>query len=65
MVTINYARPRARGRSPLFGKVVRWGDTWTPGANWATTLEVSREVRLDGHPIPKGKYSVWFVVQPR
>lgn len=65
VVTINYARPRARGRSPLFGKVVPWGDTWTPGANWATTLEVSRDVRLDGHPIPKGKYSVWFVVQPR
>lgn len=65
VVTINYARPRARGRSPLFGKVVPWGHTWTPGANWATTLEVSREVRLDGHPIPKGKYSVWFVVQPR
>lgn len=65
VLTINYSRPRARGRSPLFGKVVTWGEVWTPGANWATTLEVSREVRLDGHPIPKGKYSVWFVVQPR
>ncbi len=65
VLTINYSRPRVRGRSPLFGKVVHWGEIWTPGANWATTLEVSREVRLDGHAIPKGKYSVWFVVQPR
>ncbi len=64
VVTVNYSRPRLRGRTPLFGKVVHWGEVWTPGANWATTLELSREVRLDGHPIPKGKYSVWFVVQP-
>lgn len=65
VLTINYSRPRVRGRSPVFGKVVHWGEIWTPGANWATTLEVSRDVRLDGHAVPKGKYSVWFVVQPR
>ncbi len=64
VVTVNYSRPRLRGRAPLFGKVVHWGEIWTPGANWATTLEISREVRLDGHSIPKGKYSVWFVVGP-
>ena len=65
VVTVNYSRPRLRGRAPLFGKVVRWGEIWTPGANWATTLELSREIRLDGHPIPKGKYSVWFLVEPK
>ncbi len=62
--TINYSRPRARGRTALFGKVVPWGETWTPGANWATTLEINRDVTLDGHAVPKGKYSVWFVVRP-
>ena len=41
------------------------GATWTPGANWATTLEVSRDVTLDGHAVKKGKYSVWFVVRER
>jgi hypothetical protein len=64
-LTVVYSRPRARGRSPLFGnaKVVRWDETWTPGANWATTLDVSRDVTLDGHPVPKGTYSVWLVVR--
>jgi hypothetical protein len=62
--TIAYSRPRVRGRDPLFGgTAVRWGETWTPGANWATTLEVSRDVKLDGHAVPRGKYSVWFVVR--
>jgi hypothetical protein len=36
---------------------------WTPGANWATTLETSKPIELDGHPVPKGKYSVWLVVR--
>ncbi len=63
--TITYFRPQARGRTELFGKTVTMGEVWTPGANWATILEVSRDATLDGHAVPKGKYSVWFVVGPR
>jgi hypothetical protein len=62
-ISIDYARPRARGREPIFGKVVHWGEVWTPGANDATTLEVNSPIRLDGHAVPKGKYSVWLVVR--
>lgn len=58
-ITIEYYRPVARGRE-LFGGVVRWGDIWTPGANWATTIEVDRAVRINSRPLPKGKYSVWI-----
>jgi hypothetical protein len=60
-ITIDYSRPVARGRVPLFGRVVRWGDVWTPGANWATTLEVSNPVQLNGQPLARGKYSVWMI----
>jgi hypothetical protein len=63
-LTIEYSRPRGRARDSLFGKVVPWGLTWTPGANFATTLEVSKDVRINGHPLAKGKYSVWMVVRP-
>ena len=63
-LVIEYSRPRARGRETLFGtKAVRWGETWTPGANWATTLDVSRNVKINGLPVAKGKYSVWMVVR--
>jgi hypothetical protein len=65
-LTMEYSRPRARGRQPLFGgRVVRWNEVWTPGANWATTLETSKDITLDGHRVPKGKYSVWLVVKER
>ena len=63
-ISLEYSRPRARGRTDLFGGEIKWQEVWTPGANFATTLEVSRDVQIDGHPVPKGKYSVWMVVRP-
>jgi hypothetical protein len=63
-ITVEYSRPRGRARDSLFGKVVPWGEVWTPGANLATTLEVSKDVRVNGQPVAKGKYSVWMVVKP-
>jgi hypothetical protein len=60
-ITIEYHRPVARGRPKLFGGVVHFGETWTPGANWATTFEVSSDITLNGQTVPKGKYSMWMV----
>lgn len=62
-LTVEYSRPRARGRDSLFGKVVTWGEVWTPGANWATTLEASNDITIEGNPLPRGKYSIWLVVR--
>jgi Protein of unknown function (DUF2911) len=64
-ITIDYARPRGRSRDPLFGNkdVVQWNEVWTPGANDATTLAISAPMKLDGHAIAKGTYSVWMVVR--
>lgn len=63
-VTVEYSRPRARGRTGLFGTEVKFGHVWTPGANQSTTLAVSKDVSINGHPVAKGKYSVWMVVAP-
>ena len=62
-ITVEYDRPQARGRDSLFGKVVKWGSYWTPGANWATTMAVDHDVKLNGAALPKGKYSVWAIVE--
>lgn len=63
-ITVDYARPQARGRDSLFGRRIHWGEVWTPGANWATTLEVDRDVTVEGRPLSKGKYSMWMIPQP-
>lgn len=60
LIEVSFSRPRLRGRVP-FGGLVRWGEVWTPGANWATTLKVSREIRLNEQPVPAGEYSVWML----
>ena len=65
-ISVTYSRPRTRGRQQLFGsRVAHWGEVWTPGANWATVLEVSNDVTLNGQSVPKGKYSVWMVLRER
>jgi hypothetical protein len=61
-LTVAYSRPRARGRTGIFGTTVKWGRTWTPGANHATSLTVSRDVTIEGVAVPKGSYSVWLVI---
>ncbi len=62
-ITIDYSRPVARGRTQLFGAVVHWGRPWTPGANWATTIEATKDIRLNGHVVPAGKYAIWMIPQ--
>lgn len=74
-LTVEYSRPRARARMQIWPgeaaaegakpkTLLELGEVWTPGANWATTLEVDKDVTIDGHPLAKGKYSVWMELQP-
>ncbi len=60
VIELDYSRPSVRGRDPLFGEVVEWGKSWTPGANAATTISFSAPVRLGGVPVDSGAYSVWI-----
>lgn len=59
-MTITYSRPVARGRD-LFGALVPYDQVWNPGADQATALAVTREVTIDGHLLPAGRYSVWAI----
>lgn len=61
LISVDYSRPLVRGRSDLFGKVIHWGELWTPGANEATVLEVSRDVRINGHDVKAGRWSMWVI----
>jgi hypothetical protein len=58
VLTIDYSRPVARGRE-LFGALVPYGRIWCPGADDATTIEVTTRVTIEGQELPQGKYSVW------
>ena len=58
VITVDYNRPVARGRE-LFGKLVPYGHIWCPGADDATTVEVSTAVTIEGKELAAGKYSLW------
>ena len=62
-VTIVYGRPSMRGRV-VFGSLVPWRIVWCPGADEATTLESSRELRIGTLRIPAGPHTIWMLPEP-
>jgi hypothetical protein len=59
-IEILYSRPVARGRE-LFGTVVPWGRPWNPGADSATQVTFSDEVRVNGERLAAGSHSLWAI----
>lgn len=57
-ITVRYIRPVARGRE-LFGNIVKWDKEWTPGADSATLITVSKAIQINGAKLDAGTYSIW------
>lgn len=62
-IAVVYNRPAARGRT-LFGGIVPWDSIWNPGADEATRVEVSDDIRINGATLPAGRYSLWAIPRP-
>ncbi len=60
VIAIDYHRPAVRGR-PIWGKLVPWDQVWRAGANEATTIRFSDPVRIEGHDIKAGTYSLFMI----
>jgi len=56
-----YSRPQKAGRT-IFGELVEYGQVWRLGANEATEIEFYKDVRIGGKKIPKGKYTLYALV---
>ncbi|MEO7426252.1 MAG: DUF2911 domain-containing protein [Fibrobacteria bacterium] len=59
-VTVEYSRPAVKGRV-IWGGLVPLGKVWRAGANEATVVEFSTDVKVAGHPLPKGRYGFFIV----
>ena len=58
VVKVYYNRPSKKGRT-IFGDLVPFGQWWRTGANEATQIELSRDIRFEGEAVlPAGKYSL-------
>lgn len=58
MVYVDYGRPYMRGRK-IMGGLVPWGQVWRTGANAATTLVASTDLRIGNVDVPRGKYTLY------
>lgn len=59
-VKVTYGRPHKRGRE-LFGELVPYGKVWRTGANEATELTTTDDIKLAGKEVPAGTYTVFVI----
>ncbi|MTI40768.1 DUF2911 domain-containing protein [Fulvivirga lutimaris] len=59
-VKIDYHQPSAKGRK-IMGDLVPYAKVWRTGANDATTIEISEDVKVEGKTLAQGKYSLFTI----
>jgi hypothetical protein len=59
-ITIEYSRPSVKGRV-IFGDLVPYGKIWRTGANAATKITFSDDVKLEGKEVKAGTYAIYTI----
>ncbi len=59
-VTIVYSRPSAKGRT-IMGGLVPYGKLWRTGANLATKITFSDDVKIAGQSLAAGSYAIFTI----
>lgn len=59
-IEIDYHRPSVNNRR-IFGGLVPYDVIWRAGANENTLISFSTPVKVEGQPLPAGKYSLFFI----
>lgn len=57
---IVYSQPHKRGRD-VFGTLVPYGQVWRTGANEATEITLTRDIKINGLDLLAGTYSVFVI----
>lgn len=63
-IEIVYRRPVARGRE-LFGKLVPYGNIWTPSADSAAVFTTTGDIDVAGQRLKAGTYAMWMIPDPQ
>jgi len=59
-IKIDYHSPRVKERI-IWGGLEPYDKVWRTGANEATTIEVSEDVKIGKNSLPKGKYALFTI----
>ena len=63
-LAVDYGVPKKRGRE-IFGALVPFSEVWRTGANRATHLTTSHDIRIGGARVPAGSYTLFTIPGPR
>lgn len=63
-IEIKYSRPGMKGRA-IFGGLVPYGEVWRTGANAATKVTFSTDVKFGGQAVPAGTYALATIPEQR
>ena len=59
-VKVTYCRPHLRGRT-LFVDLVPYGEVWRTGANEATEITFTNDVKVAGNKLKAGTYTIFTI----
>ena len=59
-IKINYGSPSIKGRK-IWGGLEPYGEVWRTGANEATTIELTADVKVEGETLVAGKYALFTI----
>lgn len=59
-ITIDYSQPSVKGRT-IGKEIAPYGQVWRTGANEPTSIEVSKDVNIEGKALPAGKYAIYSI----
>ncbi len=59
-VKLTYSQPHKNGRA-IFGSLVPYGQVWRTGANEATEITITRDIKINGADLKAGSYSLFTI----
>jgi hypothetical protein len=59
-ISIDYSQPAVKGRE-IGKEIAPYGQVWRTGANEATVFEISKDAKVEGKSLPKGKYGLYSI----
>ncbi|QIL38556.1 DUF2911 domain-containing protein [Pedobacter sp. HDW13] len=59
-ITLTYSRPDVKGRK-IFGGMEPLGVVWRTGANSATRIKFTEDVKIEGKDLPAGEYGLFSI----
>lgn len=58
--TMKYHAPAVRGRT-IWGGLVPYNEVWVTGAHRATSIEIDKDILLNGNKVSAGKYAFFTI----